>query len=430
MLPIPELTVMVSAATRPDQSQGSAPWATGAKKRTMAAVTSGGHEAEVDIEEKIAQLRTKESTELGTPTMQRKIKTLTPSAASDLLDSEKIVEKVLYKGFVNCDHPTRTPNEFTVEGIHTIFTSKKQMKQAQDDNPLAGRGFKKPVILMAMIDGFRIDMVSSKENDALLHGPANKIVYSKAIDRHVYVVMRRGKRPGKYSCHCITAGKKQPSLPEDIARYMTKLRQFHISTGQAAQSDTPSGSQMVIGDLSGRGRPMSIRDNAAAARLRKTSEANVGGELELDAPQQSSEGYLDDVQATTAQEYLDDGPSVEPGNVTKRRGSGDEGSGAGLEAKPWFHGAIGRPVAEQRLAGHAAGSFLIRVSSDGSGYSLSLMTRSLKVRHFKIVGKDGGRWLIHGHSQGYSSVSGLVMHYSANDITADGDRCVEPCTRI
>lgn len=30
--------------------------------------------------------------------------------------------------------------------MHTIFTNKKQMKKAQDENPLAGRGFKKQVV--------------------------------------------------------------------------------------------------------------------------------------------------------------------------------------------------------------------------------------------------------------------------------------------
>lgn len=49
-------------------------------------------------------------------------------------------------GFINCDHPTRKPNDVTVEGMHTIFTNKKQMKKAQDENPLAGRGFKKQVV--------------------------------------------------------------------------------------------------------------------------------------------------------------------------------------------------------------------------------------------------------------------------------------------
>ena len=35
----------------------------------------------------------------------------------------------LPSGFINCDHPTRKPNGVTVEGMHSIFTNKKQMKQ-------------------------------------------------------------------------------------------------------------------------------------------------------------------------------------------------------------------------------------------------------------------------------------------------------------
>jgi len=34
-------------------------------------------------------------------------------------------------GFVHCDSKTRAPDEFTVEGMHEVFTTKKLMKQAQ-----------------------------------------------------------------------------------------------------------------------------------------------------------------------------------------------------------------------------------------------------------------------------------------------------------
>ena len=51
--------------------------------------------------------------------------------ANGTISKGTLVEKLHYKGFVNCDHATRTPNEFTVHGIHDIFTSKKEMKKAQ-----------------------------------------------------------------------------------------------------------------------------------------------------------------------------------------------------------------------------------------------------------------------------------------------------------
>jgi hypothetical protein len=48
------------------------------------------------------------------------------------------VETVRYKGFLNCDNKARKPNAATIEGIHEVFTTKKLMKKAQTENPLAG----------------------------------------------------------------------------------------------------------------------------------------------------------------------------------------------------------------------------------------------------------------------------------------------------
>ena len=92
-----------------------------------------------------------------------------------------------------------------------------------------------------------------------------------------------------------------------------------------------------------------------------------------------------------------------------------------------YHGNIDRYAAEERLQGQRPGAFLIRVSSDKKGYSLSLVNKKNNVQHFKIIPKPGGCWAINGHGNAYSSISGLVMHYSAHDITIEGDRCGEPC---
>ena len=56
------------------------------------------------------------------------------------------------------------------------------MKQAQDENPLAGRGFKKQVVLLIHLDGFRMDMMSADAAGALLHAPASKMITALAID--------------------------------------------------------------------------------------------------------------------------------------------------------------------------------------------------------------------------------------------------------
>eukprot|EP00041_Stephanoeca_diplocostata_P016182 m.316543 g.316543 ORF g.316543 m.316543 type:complete len:257 (+) comp20284_c0_seq31:166-936(+) len=150
--------------------------------------------------------------------MASKTGTLVPGNYSDCM-----VKKVSYKGFIHCDNKAREPTFHTVEGIHKIFQSKKLMKGAQGDNPLACRGFKRPVILSCMDDGFRLDMTSGEQEGALLQTHVNKIVLAMPVESSVYIVTRRGKDPGKYSCHCIKCDAKEKSVPDEIAAYFTRI---------------------------------------------------------------------------------------------------------------------------------------------------------------------------------------------------------------
>jgi hypothetical protein len=66
----------------------------------------------------------------------------------------------------------------------------------------------------------------------------------------------------------------------------------------------------------------------------------------------------------------------------------------GLEGKSWFHPTADRKAAESRLSGTAVGTFLVRASSDKSGYTLSLVNVENKIRHFKLLPVDGGKWCV------------------------------------
>jgi len=362
--------------------------------------------------------------------------------ASGTMSKGMVVERIQYKGFVNCDHATRIPNEFTVHGIHDIFTSKKEMKKAQENNPLAGRGFKKVVAFMGFHDGFRLDILSGSTESALLQTTAKKVLFAQAVDRYVYIVVKRGQKEGRYACHCMLAEAKKKTTPATIVDFVTRLVEGYIQPedggGDSKAATLAPGAALGFGGK----RMMSVHDNEEAARIRKTSAGQLL--LEGDAAAAGQEGYLDGVApaangGTILEDYLEgddadagtDNLKISDQAKTREMLSDSQAvkdnAPVGLEAKPWYHGGIDRYLAEERLKAQTPGTFLIRVSSDKKGYSLSLVNRKNNVQHFKIIPKPGGCWAINGHGNAYSSISGLVMHYSAHDITIEGDRCGEPC---
>lgn len=356
----------------------------------------------------------------------------------------KLLEKVKYKGFINCDHPTRKPNGVTVEGMHSIFTNKKQMKQAQDENPLAGRGFKKQVVLLCQPDGFRLDMMSADADGALLHAPVIKMIMSLAIDKLVYVVVARGQKAGKFTCHCMEAGKKEKATI--IAEFFNAV----IEEDHPAQHSAGGGAAGHAGTKAatfqfGARKAGSFRDDEESARLRKR-----GGMFDGEFPDDID---TDEIKESALEEYLA-ADGAEPGagstaTLAIKRGDllkfqqemqgfaeepgGDGGADGGapvkvgIEAKPWYHGDVERVVAERRLMGNPVGTFLVRVSSDKSGYTMSMINVGGKVRHYKILPVAGSRWCLQGHDNSYASVAALVLHYTDNSITAEGDKCGDPC---
>ena len=233
-----------------------------------------------------------------------------------------VIERISYKGFVNCDHATRIPNEFTVHGIHEIFTSKKEMKKAQENNPLAGRGFKKVVAFMVRSpstrrarvggrqgrqggggewverarrgemwkgvgggggggggsqqqrafrvwrdagphprtvgapggclpcppclprraaqgfhDGFRLDILSGSTESALLQTTGKKVLFAQAVDRYVYIVVKRGQKEGRYACHCLLAEAKKKTTPATIVDFVTRLVEGNIPAEEDGGGD-------------------------------------------------------------------------------------------------------------------------------------------------------------------------------------------------
>eukprot|EP00036_Acanthoecidae_sp_10tr_P019160 CAMPEP_0206314818 /NCGR_PEP_ID=MMETSP0106_2-20121207/15218_1 /ASSEMBLY_ACC=CAM_ASM_000206 /TAXON_ID=81532 /ORGANISM="Acanthoeca-like sp., Strain 10tr" /LENGTH=338 /DNA_ID=CAMNT_0053746195 /DNA_START=73 /DNA_END=1088 /DNA_ORIENTATION=+ len=117
---------------------------------------------------------------------------------------------VNYKGFMHCDSKVKAPDEITIEGLHQVFTSKKLMKQAQSDNPLAGRGFKKPVTFS--VDREEIRLTQSADgagaDSDLYNTQVSKIVLAKDIDNNVYIIVRRAKQEGKYAAIVLAASRR------------------------------------------------------------------------------------------------------------------------------------------------------------------------------------------------------------------------------
>jgi hypothetical protein len=60
--------------------------------------------------------------------------------------------RLLTAGFIHCDNEGDGPAirlfDLAVEGIHKVFSSKKLRKDAQAENPLVCKGFKKKVALI------------------------------------------------------------------------------------------------------------------------------------------------------------------------------------------------------------------------------------------------------------------------------------------
>jgi len=326
--------------------------------------------------------------------------------------------------------------------MHSIFTNKKQMKQAQDENPLAGRGFKKQVVLLCQPDGFRLDMMSADADGALLHAPVTKMVMSIAIEKLVYVVVARGQKAGRYTCHCMEAGNKAKAI--SVAEFLNAvIQQDHPDEGGAAAGAAGhAGTKAATFQFGGR-KAGSFRDDEESARLRKrVFNGEFGDDVDTDEIKESAlEEYL-------AADGAEPGAgstatlAIKRGDLLKfqqeMQGFAEEPDGAGgadgvvvakvgIEAKPWYHGDVERVVAERRLLGNPVGTFLVRISSDKSGYTMSMINVGGKVRHYKILPVSGGRWCLQGHDNSYASVAALVLHYTDNSITAEGDKCGDPC---
>eukprot|EP00041_Stephanoeca_diplocostata_P016186 m.317371 g.317371 ORF g.317371 m.317371 type:complete len:381 (+) comp20284_c0_seq73:166-1308(+) len=375
--------------------------------------------------------------------MASKTGTLVPGNYSDCM-----VKKVSYKGFIHCDNKAREPTFHTVEGIHKIFQSKKLMKGAQGDNPLACRGFKRPVILSCMDDGFRLDMTSGEQEGALLQTHVNKIVLAMPVESSVYIVTRRGKDPGKYSCHCIKCDAKEKSVPDEIAAYFTRIvkgsdpdARAGVSTLKpAAQSHVPQPTRRRSEDGPGAHTQMLSPPPVAGGHKRRVSLVDD----DKVAAQCRAAAGLVDADAASVSEYIktsknedgDEEDDEETLNMHQMDALQNDMANAALlsptkaallDAMMWYHGAIQRNLAESLLSGKEPGTFLVRFSQTKNEYCVSLMSTRGSIQHFVTQTGPDGRLALHGHQNQYDTMIDLVDHYSRFDITSDGDRCINPC---
>eukprot|EP00050_Salpingoeca_kvevrii_P001275 m.166316 g.166316 ORF g.166316 m.166316 type:complete len:1002 (-) comp10335_c1_seq28:207-3212(-) len=104
-------------------------------------------------------------------------------------------------------------------------------------------------------------------------------------------------------------------------------------------------------------------------------------------------------------------------------GSGQDAFGNFL---PWFHGIIARKEAERMLAPRAIGCFLVRVSENRFGYTLSYRIAD-RCRHFQVEQDTHGRYALVGIDKVCSSLNELIEYFRRNRINDEGDMLREPC---
>jgi len=352
-----------------------------------------------------------------------------------------LLQEVIYAGFVNCDNPAREPDEHVIEGIHHIFSTKKLIKQAQMDNPLACRGFKKAVILTISTDGFRLDMATEGNEGSLFSANAHKILSAQAIDRNVYVVVRRGTgKGGKYSCHCLAKGLKKKERAQAIALFINE----NVCGRSPSSSPTTQRRKSLLDD----------DESAAQIRIRM---GVLEGEAEAPRAGGGASG-ADDGYIDTELRVVDGGAMVHRKSSGAARlrdyvAAPEDGNDSGLkldeikmlrendddmtynlggvgtssyESQPWFKGTMERIVAEALLESKPPGTFLVRVSLTKVGFCLTLRTTT-GTRHFLTENRDNGRFALQGHKNDFIDLINLIAHYTKYPITAEGDKCVEPC---
>ncbi|CAI8038949.1 Dual adapter for phosphotyrosine and 3-phosphotyrosine and 3-phosphoinositide [Geodia barretti] len=90
-----------------------------------------------------------------------------------------------------------------------------------------------------------------------------------------------------------------------------------------------------------------------------------------------------------------------------------------MEVLDWFHPQLTRHAAECMLIDNAPeGTFLLRSSSDGEGYVLSVKLSS-SVQHVRITIGPGGRY--HFGNSSFESVRGLKRHFELEKPVIGGD---------
>eukprot|EP00040_Diaphanoeca_grandis_P023132 m.125302 g.125302 ORF g.125302 m.125302 type:complete len:1062 (+) comp29125_c0_seq1:115-3300(+) len=104
--------------------------------------------------------------------------------------------------------------------------------------------------------------------------------------------------------------------------------------------------------------------------------------------------------------------------------------GAGLDplgnVLPWFHGLISRKDAERLLSTKNVGCFLVRVSENRFGYTLSYRIKT-RCRHYMVEQDTRGRYALVGVEKIRDGLNGLIEWFQRNRVNEEGDMLREPC---
>jgi hypothetical protein len=108
------------------------------------------------------------------------------------------------------------------------------------------------------------------------------------------------------------------------------------------------------------------------------------------------------------------------------RGAGQDYSGTFL---PWFHGPIDRKETERLLKPRKVGCFLVRVSENRFGYTLSYRTKD-RCKHFMVEQDTRGRYALVGIEKICNSLNELINWFQRNRMNEEGEMLREHGARF
>eukprot|EP00054_Salpingoeca_dolichothecata_P012825 m.71201 g.71201 ORF g.71201 m.71201 type:complete len:418 (-) comp20144_c0_seq1:74-1327(-) len=410
--------------------------------------------------------------------------------------SSVLMMDVAYRGFVFVDTPVGTtagPTE--VKAAEALFANPKKTRKVNPQFCCGQPKPVSLVVALEGFELLMPNNKKNKDSaPALLQVQSQMIGFVHAIKRTVYVLLHRSAtQANEYACHCfvIKNEKKAQELASSLANTTrsavrnnkpetseTLLRKHTLSSESLSMPTSSTESIPEEGELYDNmnehrdeedlSPDSSLYDAPEIANISSPSSPSSPSDL-YDAPEiqnlcQSTSNVYDLAQVTPvgkddesgymmprasmSMPHLNRKMSDSPVSCTFGQGSSQMSLSSrspspplrrpscppsAMEARPWFFGVLKRGEAEELLAGHPVGTYLVRVASSRNGYSISVVNTQSQVAHFMVQKEDTTRnssqVFVAGHKRKFTTVSELLSHYSRHALTVDDDKLGSPLTR-